>query len=347
MRRVRQRLMDRPPVRTLALVIGAWMFVSAAACVPLDQNVSESGEEVAPDTSEVTVVNDGSTLTETTGETMGETTQTTVDLGARDAFLQDFFAEETYAGAEYWGEEEVESEEVTLVTYRVEGDRIVRPEVAAVPADLAGLQRDTQTQSEVWDYFVSFMPAEQREPIRQYVVFTDGVDNVVAGVDQLTEDPATWALEVDIADSTDKVDLTYTLLHEYAHALTLDEDQFAGSGDGGSTYVSDGERTREDSYLNRFYQEFWVDIYADWESAGEQDDMDGFYEAYSDQFLSDYAATDPVEDIAESWMYFVLAMPPGGDSTAGRKLLFFYNYPDQVELREKIRNGLYAHLTAQ
>ena len=58
--------------------------------------------------------------------------------------------------------------------------------------------------------------------------------------------------------------------------------------------------------------------------------------------MTDYAATNPGEDIAESWTHFVINDKPSGDSIADQKVRFFYDYPELVELRDKIRARLYS-----
>ena len=53
--------------------------------------------------------------------------------------------------------------------------------------------------------------------------------------------------------------------------------------------------------------------------------------------MSDYAATNVVEDIAESFMTFVLEDEPTGDTVAAQKLDFFWQLPEYVAIRERIR----------
>lgn len=285
---------------------------------------------------------------ETSTTAAGPPTASTVDRAARDAFLREFFTEEEYwAGDDYEGGED---EEIILVTYEVNGDEISSPVEEPASGDLAGLQDDVQTQEEIWTYFVSFMPADERELIAEFIIFTDGSGNVLAATDQLSEAPDAWSLEVDIADAQDQVELTYTLLHEYAHVLTLNNTQFAtGAGDGGAgeTYASEDEPMAGNSYLNLFYQEFWTDIYTEWELAYDEDYLDEFYEDHFDQFVTDYAATEPEEDIAESWLYFIVEDRPEGYSVAEEKILFFYDFPAMVALREEIRDNLYLYLTGR
>lgn len=274
----------------------------------------------------------------------------TVDAAACNAFLGTYFVEEeAYGGDEAWDDEgydETDSEEdneIVLVTYQVDGDQITAPVKASVSGDLLALQKDTQTQREIWDYFVHFMPAEQRKLIGEFIIFTDGVDNVLAAVDQISVTPEVWTLEIDIADTGNQVDLTYSLLHEYGHILTLNNTQFTDETRC-STYASDEICSTEESYLNQFYQQFWTDIYDEWEVAYDEDTLDAFYDAYADQFVNDYAATHPDEDIVESWQYFVTFDRPTGDSIADQKVLFFYDFPELVSLRDEIRNNLCAYL---
>lgn len=50
--------------------------------------------------------------------------------------------------------------------------------------------------------------------------------------------------------------------------------------------------------------------------------------------------TNPEEDMAESWAFFVLGPEPAGDAIAEEKVLFFFHYSELVELREQILSNL-------
>jgi hypothetical protein len=101
--------------------------------------------------------------------------------------------------------------------------------------------------------------------------------------------------------------------------------------------------SQPDSYINQFFSRFWAHLYKEWEQIDLERDKDAravllkdFYRIYQDQFLSDYAPTSPVEDIAESWAFFVLSPKPELNSIANEKILFFYEYPELVERRMQI-----------
>ena len=101
----------------------------------------------------------------------------------------------------------------------------------------------------------------------------------------------------------------------------------------------------ENSYIDDFYQQFWSDIYYEWDELQYIVDdeeyyqkSDEFYEKYSDRFLNDYASTSLDEDVAESWTIFILEDKPIFDDTvAEEKIRFFYDYPELVDLRNDIR----------
>ena len=252
-----------------------------------------------------------------------------------------------------------EPEQLYLVTYAISGDRISDPDYEDVPAELTSYQDDITSHQEIWDYFTTLIPSEMRSSLAEYSIVTDGEGNVLAAVAQTLHDPALWGLEVDINDSDDKLNLTYTLIHEYAHLLTLGPDQVTPSiavfnnPDDDDIYYDEvnacpeyfpGEGcSRSDSYINTFFNEYWAKIYEEWQDVNliEEDNtyyeaLDEFYYTYEDQFVTDYAATNPEEDIAEAFTFFVLSSRPDGDTIAEQKILFFYDYPELVALRDEI-----------
>ena len=260
-------------------------------------------------------------------------------------------------------------EENTLVTYRVEGNQITTPELAAVSDDLLDEQADTETHQRMWAYFTQLIPLEQREYLTGYQVFTDGPDETLAFVTADTDDPHNWVLGIDIADSSDLAQLSFTLVHEFAHLLTLNSDQVPADEElamqpddqdlydeavaACPTYFPGEGCSHPDSYINAFFERFWVDEYQDWQEVDQlqyEDEeeyataLEDFYALRSDEFVSDYAATNPGEDIAESFATFVLQPAPTGTTIADDKVAFFYDYPELVKLRSEIMGRMYSRL---
>lgn len=254
-------------------------------------------------------------------------------------------------------------QEIRLVTYPIQGSELGDPLYEAVPDGLHDEQADMATQRAIWNYFAELIPEQNREFLTEFSVLTDGKDNLLAAVAQSQNDPATWRLEVDIADTQDHENLTFTLIHEFGHLITLNEQQVSPSMAVFNSQDDPAVRSHEaamcpnffahegcskhDSYLNQFYQRFWTDKYEEWfqvESIGDDylyyTRLNEFYEKYQDQFVTEYAAINPVEDLAETWAYFVLTPMPHGSTIAKQKVLFLYEYPELVELRQEILNNL-------
>lgn len=262
-----------------------------------------------------------------------------------------------------FGEEE--SDEVTyLVTYILDNETLTEPYFYdGLSTDMRQDQNDFETHQQIWNYFSTLIPYKFRPQLAEFTIFTDGESNTLAAVAQTYDDEKLWGLEVDYADTTDYYYLSFTLVHEFAHLFTLEPSQVPPSlaifnnPDDNDIYLDEisacnnyfpGEGcSNTDSYINQFYSQFWFDIYEEWNEINLEEDedlysekLDEFYYKYEDQFLSDYAAINPAEDIAESFGFFVFAEKPAGNSIAEQKILFFYQFPELVEIRTDILNNL-------
>jgi hypothetical protein len=255
----------------------------------------------------------------------------------------------------------------SLVTYNVQGDALFNPmKVHPIPPKLQVYQDDAAGQRKLWAFFTDIIPAEQRTQLSRFEVFTDGPNNSLGAVEQ-TDDPRRWMLSMDIQDGANFPDLSTTLVHEFAHLLTLNDTQvtpdmpvfdqpndaevFEAEAAGCPTYFLFEGCSRPDSYINQFFQRFWTGLYAEWKpidaetDEDKQDrDLERFYERHADQFLSTYAATSPEEDIAESFMYFIFTPRPAGEDIAGQKQLFFYEDAGLMDLRAYILSRLCGYV---
>lgn len=256
-----------------------------------------------------------------------------------------------------------EPEQRYLVTYSVSGNQINNPYFEDVSADLTAYQEDQASHQEIWNYFTTLIPSGERNSLAEFSIITDGEGNILAAVAQTLYDPALWGLAVDIRDTDDKLNLTYTLIHEYAHLLTLgpdqvtpsaavfdnpdDEDIFYDEVSACPEYFPGEGCSQSNSYINAFFNQFWADIYKEWQDINLIEDDDEYYTAFDDfylkyevRFVTDYAPTNPEEDIAEAFTFFILSPQPDGNTSAEQKILFFYDYPELVQLRDEIINGV-------
>ncbi|HLO27873.1 MAG TPA: hypothetical protein VK249_01980 [Anaerolineales bacterium] len=258
------------------------------------------------------------------------------------------------------------TDSLTLITYQVRGDRISDPFIESIPDNLIKDQQDVASQQEAWQLFTTLIPTEDRRMVAQYLAITDGPGKTLAAVQQTQTNPKKWIIELDVADVSDKLKLIFTLLHEYGHLVTLNASQvppdipvfknphnvrlYDQQVAACQTYYTRQGCSKPDSYINQFYTHFWADIIEEWqqiskpsgpESADEYNRrMSGFYQKYSDRFVDDYGITNPIEDIAESFAFFILSQQPKDDVIKDQKILFFYRYPELVQLRSRILSNL-------
>jgi hypothetical protein len=258
------------------------------------------------------------------------------------------------------------STEYTLVTYAVDGDSISVYDMPPVPDELDPYQQDIARHHELWNFVTRLVPLDYRRQVVFFVITTDGTYGTLGAVEP-TDNPETWSLYVDILDAESFPDLAATLIHEIGHLLTLNttqvvtdwevfnepwnEEAYARADAACDTYFVFEGCSYPDSYLNQFFERYWQAIYPEWQEINQEEDeeilknlLDEFYGRYPDQFVSDYAATSPEEDIAESFLYFVLAPAPAGKTIAEEKILFFYEFPELTALRDTMRASLCSSL---
>ena len=222
-------------------------------------------------------------------------------------------------------------EPATLHSYSVRGNSILEPE-------------PTTTDRAIWTRFTQVIPARYRPEITTFQTIdgNTGFDGSVYARDLESKD--VWVLQLDGKGTVSASELDRTMVHEFAHLLTLRASQVPVSHlneDAARaacrTFYEDDGCTTKSSYLNRFVEQFWTGLLP---LRGGQNAISDRYQNHPGQFVTEYAATSPSEDIAESFAEYVLASPlPKGDSIANRKILFFSNYPVLVRLRNSIRAG--------
>lgn len=174
---------------------------------------------------------------------------------------------------------------------------------------------------------------------------TDGT--ATDGTATENDDGVTWTLALDVKEGenaviggkpADRAVFDEVVAHEVGHVISLNESQRADDTQEAGYSDDDGAFTMS-AYLSRFYARFWRNRY-DVGSRGDADPASARYDEDPGAFVTDYAATDPSEDFAESFAYFVLDPAPRGAAEKDRKLQFFWHFPDLVRDRDYLRKGL-------
>ena len=251
--------------------------------------------------------------------------------------------ESEYESGEFAGGQDEQTESELLAKYAISGNNISLQEGS-----------DDTRNSEVWNIFTALIPESQRADIVFYEVVDDSESDTAAHVVQTQDDLDSWILSVNLSafyiDGVLEPEESYaTLIHEFAHVMTLGKNQMRYYP------ITDNEAILErfsqncenqllqegcmnaDSYLDDFIDTFWPD--ANYLEKVRSEEIYAYDDAPA-SFITDYAATNPGEDIAESFTYFVMRARPSGNSVADQKLSFFYNYKELESLRKQIRNNL-------
>ncbi len=114
-------------------------------------------------------------------------------------------------------------------------------------------------------------------------------------------------------------------LHEYAHLVLLENDEFTEG----------------------FAERFWTDDDQEHAEAVKNERrrfrlLETYYEDNEDRFVSDYATLSVDEDIAETFVRFVIRVKPSGSSVVDQKIRYFYESPELVTERARLRQNLSA-----
>jgi len=220
----------------------------------------------------------------------------------------------------------------------------------AVPAEPSAEVKAKHQKA--WDFTNNMMPAELMNYVVKYAAGTDGKGNTLASVSQVDEkDLSKWVLNLDMADayntdgSFNQPEFNETIIHEFGHLITLNNTQMeAVKNPNAATYTTAEGTLKAESYLNKFYSKFWKGNYANYKKPAKEGIID--YDAvtlkrdYPDNFVTEYAATNPEEDMAESFRFFVINGKPTGTLESNQKVLFYYDFAELVQYRAYIRGKL-------
>lgn len=206
--------------------------------------------------------------------------------------------------------------------------------------------------SELWNVFTALVPQVARKDLIRISFADDAQSDTYAYVAQHDEDHLSWEMVVNLAmvyeyDSLLLDEVKQTMIHEFAHILTLRHGQvqllpsdisdavYDRAYDACDGYFLQEWCLRDTSYLSAFIEQFWNED--ELVSARDYEKPDQYSE---EEYVSDYASTNPWEDIAESFTHFVLFKKASWTNERAQKINFFYTYPSLVKLRSRMRSGL-------
>ncbi len=204
----------------------------------------------------------------------------------------------------------------------------------------------------IWHQIVSLLPNEHlRQNVTRFHLFSDGLQDTLAYVKKTDHGSNHWTLAVDRTDYRRLRDyyFTSTMVHEFAHLISLNTDQIAHFQWGCSSLVTPHGCFKNDAYLNIWYKQFWAGeledahhrMVASVEKGFRDNAQERFYKTYSDSFVSEYASFNVSEDFAETFADYILEdIPADGELVYQQKLRFFGQFPEFVAMRKYIRSKL-------
>jgi hypothetical protein len=179
---------------------------------------------------------------------------------------------------------------------------------------------ETPEQKEAWSYFYAIADANfVKEYIASVGFYNDAASDTAAHVNQNDTDSSKWDLSVNLAFASDKKELIFTLVHEYAHIFSLNKTAVDGNVTGTCPRLQISEGCAlEGSVISKFNSTFWNNIDAD-PNNGE---FGKYYQTNPADFVSEYAGTNAVEDFAETFAYATLKKNGSVASGGASKLAF-------------------------
>ena len=242
-------------------------------------------------------------------------------------------------------ENPVTSEKGAITLYRIEGENIVKVDDYKVTGPDLEFQKDTQKHQEIWNLVKKVVPTAYRTKMSEFLIYNGTADGTAGFVVEKNSDLTKWKMGIAINYASDKQELIYTVIHEFGHILTLNNEQVDAtiSESACANYFTGEGCAKSNSYIYKLQSQFWVDIWSQFLTAqkGGESELQKFYTNNSTRFVTQYAATNPGEDIAEVFATFVTRNTgANGNSIAEQKIQLMYNYPELVTLRDYIRKNL-------
>jgi hypothetical protein len=204
--------------------------------------------------------------------------------------------------------------------------------------------RAPQAYRAYFDRLLTILPDQYEDHIDELVIFTGGNQEVGAYVETQVPYTKDWRYAVRVTEVTEDPESaasTELMVHEFVHIFSLDQVFQKGRlARDCHPYFADKVCYTADSYLGQFVEQFWSTSMLDRlqvvKNQGEAAQTD-FYSRNKSQFVSEYAATDPAEDFAESFVWYVYGDRAPRGSIAATKIAYFDRFSSLRELAEEIQ----------
>lgn len=237
--------------------------------------------------------------------------------------------------------------EITL--YKIDNDNISKIKDYKVSGEDLEYQKDVAKHNQIWDLVKKIVPLSQRKKMGEFLIYNGTTSGSAGFVVQLKKDLSSWKMGIAInyafqGSFNAGGELAYTIIHEFGHVLTLNDTQLNASitTEKCKSYFPGEGCAKENSYINELHGKYWKDIWTEYEVAKkDQESQQKFYNKHKNRFVTQYASTNPPEDIAEVFATFITKKDkPAGNTIAEEKILLMYQRNELIEFRNHIRKNL-------
>lgn len=198
--------------------------------------------------------------------------------------------------------------------------------------------QEASEHKEVWSQIKAISPDSlSANYIETFRVFSSPEDDTIAYVED-SDDNGKFVIAVNLSahNESSKQEQILTFVHELAHIVTLNKAQIAA---GSCEYETDEGCFGNESLLAGFVEKFWSA--EDVEKSKDQADL---YSGNESKFVTEYAATNPEEDIAESFAYYTVKSSYVGDGLASQKQAYFDSFEEAKNIKKQMRKATLKQL---
>ena len=225
-------------------------------------------------------------------------------------------------------------------------------------------ESDHAVYREVWRIFSTILKPDQLELFDKIKFYNSSRDHYAALVYQQIKsrngrETEEWELHVNLENVSFKTDQSYndaieTLAHEAGHFLLMNGQQvefFVDEEDCDSYYIIElGSCARDGSYYDAL-RPYWDQDFINWghhylelfrdDTDRASDQLAAYYLEHYDEHVSQYAASGPDEDAAETIAHFArYRVPTGTLEVFEEKVILLYDFEEMVEFRTRVRGLL-------
>lgn len=229
-----------------------------------------------------------------------------------------------------------------ITLYRVKDSNISKVQDYKVSGMDVALQKDVKKHQMIWSFIKKVAPQKYLNTIEEFLVYNGTVQRTGGFVIASDGNLSKWRFAIAIEDINNESDLVRIVIHELAHIITLSKEQIRNNLDDSScdTFISFTGCPKKESYINVLFTKYWKDIYEEFKNLNSTNKQDVFLSKYGDRFLTQYAATNPTEDIAEAITEFVEFGELTGVSIGEKKVRLMHSFPEIVAFRNHVKKAL-------